>query len=504
MYCIPKKILQKCYSENNIKTYTIYDKIRSYLPLKEINENPVLSSALTQEKKIVFNLLTSNKSKMISTKGLKSEKKLRLVDRINSFRKSYYNYFKKYKYSMDEITTLSKYNALFMKKYHQIEERKSIKNKEPFEEIKKEYEKKNYNLPTIEGNKNLLGGSLLLSNNDTDLKKYIMYGVGTLNSNFKSISYLNKVNQDIYEKTQREGKRTKLPIGLVKGNRGRRGGIIVPSPIFAFYKKANIHMKDIWEYQNEINKVKNTIDSIPEIDYFFDSDNQTYLDSLKFYDSRKSSANYSTGVYLDKSTGNNNSSFCSKKEFNGSNSSSLHNIGGITYNGAQTTKNNIKKININQNPNITNSFSDKNLEIKEQILNSDIPNLTQTSKISKKKKKSTIVNMKNQVKMLETLYKQVSTSFDTIPYNQKIEKYLKCRKYDILPKLSPNNICNNFENIREKICKGKVMRRMIELRKNLDNNKSSIEQINKNEQKTKKNMNENEDKMIKVFSGFQK
>ena len=69
MYCIPKKILQKCYSENNIKTDTIYDKIRSYLPLKEINENPVLSSALTQEKKIVFNLLTSNKSKMISTKG---------------------------------------------------------------------------------------------------------------------------------------------------------------------------------------------------------------------------------------------------------------------------------------------------------------------------------------------------------------------------------------------------------------------------------------------------
>ena len=45
---------------------------------------------------------------------------------------------------------------------------------------------------------------------------------------------------------------------------------------------------------------------------------------------------------------------------------------------------------------------------------------------------------------------------------------------------------------------------MIELRKNLDKNKSSFEQINKNEQKTKKNMNEIEDKMIKVFSGFQK
>ena len=31
----------------------------------------------------------------------------------------------------------------------------------------------------IEGNKNLLGGSLFLSNNETDLKKYIIYGVGS-------------------------------------------------------------------------------------------------------------------------------------------------------------------------------------------------------------------------------------------------------------------------------------------------------------------------------------
>ena len=34
-----------------------------------------------------------------------------------------------------------------------------------------------------------------------------MYGVGSQNNNLKPISYLNKVNQDINEKTQREGKK---------------------------------------------------------------------------------------------------------------------------------------------------------------------------------------------------------------------------------------------------------------------------------------------------------
>ena len=106
--------------------------------------------------------------------------------------------------------------------------------------------------------------------------------------------------------------------------------------------------------------------------------------------------------------------------------------------------------------------------------------------------------------MLESLYKNISKTFDTTPYNKKIEKYLKFRNYDISPKLSPSNICNDFENIREKICKGKAMRRMIELRKNNDSNQSSVEQMNRNEQRAAKNMNEIEDKMIKVFSGFVK
>ena len=113
MFSIPKKVLHKSNSESTLKRYdTIYDKIRSYMTFREINENPVIASALTQDKKITFNLLTPNKSKAIPINGLKNEKKRRLVDRINSFRKSYFNYFKNYKYSMDEITNLQKENSL--------------------------------------------------------------------------------------------------------------------------------------------------------------------------------------------------------------------------------------------------------------------------------------------------------------------------------------------------------------------------------------------------------
>jgi len=294
MSLIPRKTLIKSNSDYSIKiNETIYDRIRSYMTLREINENPVLASALTQDKKFTLNLLTPNKSKIVPIRGIKNEKKQKLMERLNSFRKSYFDYFKNYKYSMEEMSNLSKENSFFMKRYHELEEKSGIKKESKFEEIKKEYEKKNYNLPTIEGNKNLFGGSLLLSNNETDLKKYIMYGVGSQNSNQKSISYLNKVNEDINEKTQRK-KRTKIPT-VLKNILSRRGGVVVPSPLYAYYKISNDNIKEILDYKNDIKNLKKTIHAIPEIDYFFDADNKKYLDSLKFFDSRKSSANFSTG-----------------------------------------------------------------------------------------------------------------------------------------------------------------------------------------------------------------
>ena len=403
MLHIPKKILVRSSSETSMKRNdTIYDKIRSYMSLREINENPVLAQALTQDKRIMISLLTPKNTKIISIKGLKSDKKRHLFENINTVRKSYFNYFKNYNNSMDQITNISKENASFIKKYHEIEEKTGIKNRDKFEEIKKAYEKKNYNLPTIEGNKNLFGGSLLLSNNETDLKKYIMYGVGSQNSNLKSISYLNKVNQDINEKTQREGKKTKLPLGIIKSHLNRRGGVDVPSPFYAYYKISNDNIKEIIDNQNEINNLKSIMDVIPEIDYFFEADTKKYLDSLKYFDSRKSSANFSTGANLERTSANINSSFCSRKDFNGSNSSSLRNITRITYNGELKDK--TRNYRVSYNPNTMSSFLDNQKNKNDQTKSNEIPTLTHIIKKPKKKKKFSIVkSIKNRKKVLEKL-----------------------------------------------------------------------------------------------------
>ena len=503
MSLIPRKTLIKSNSDYSIKiNETIYDRIRSYMTLREINENPVLASALTQDKKFTLNLLTPNKSKIVPIRGIKNEKKQKLMERLNSFRKSYFDYFKNYKYSMEEMSNLSKENSFFMKRYHELEEKSGIKKESKFEEIKKEYEKKNYNLPTIEGNKNLFGGSLLLSNNETDLKKYIMYGVGSENSNQKSISYLNKVNQDINDKAFKEGKKKNLPFGLNKHVLNRRGGVVVPFPFYAFYKISNDNIKEILDYQKEIKNLKNTIDSIPELDYFFESDNKKYLDSLKFFDSRKSSANYSTGVNLDKSIGNINSSFSSKKDFNGSGSSSLRNISRITYNADAKDKSRNNKL-VSFNANTMSPFVDKQQSSGGLIPKNEIPTMTHVIKSPKKKKKYIVAKpFKNYRKALEALYRNVSTSFDSTRYHKRIEKYLINRRYEILPKLAQYNICNNIENIRDQICKGKTMRKVIDLRKNMGDSQENIQQMNRNENNAIKNMNEMEDKLIKVFSGF--
>ena len=93
------------------------------------------------------------------------------------------------------------------------------------------------------------------------------------------------------------------------------------------------------------------------MDYFFGTDKKTYLDSLKLFDSRKSSANYYTGVNMDRTSANINSSFSSRKEFNGSNSSTVRKINKITYNGE--FKDNSRNRSVSFNPNTMISFLGK-------------------------------------------------------------------------------------------------------------------------------------------------
>ena len=61
-------------------------------------------------------------------------------------------------------------------------------------------------------------------------------------------------------------------------------------------KIKNDKKKEIEKTQNDIVNTKETINSIDEFNYFFDKDNQNYLNFLKNGNSRGSSAKISTRV----------------------------------------------------------------------------------------------------------------------------------------------------------------------------------------------------------------
>ena len=82
------------------------------------------------------------------------------------------------------------------------------------------------------------------------------------------------------------------------------------------------------------------------------------------------------------------------------------------------------------------SFLEKIKNNKSQNKSNEILTMTHVIKKPKKEKRISVVkSVKTHKKILEPLYRQVSTSFDIPLFHKKIEKYLKLRKYEILPKI---------------------------------------------------------------------
>ena len=149
--------------------------IESYVSLNDRKKHPEISLVLKSDRKFRFGLLSPLKPKLTDTKGIHNENKLKLINRINSFRKIYFNNNRNISFSMKEIRTLKKENNFFSRNYNLIKEKSGENKKIYFNEIKEEYEKKNYYVPPIVGNKkNLFKGNILLYN-DNELKDFILY-----------------------------------------------------------------------------------------------------------------------------------------------------------------------------------------------------------------------------------------------------------------------------------------------------------------------------------------
>ena len=127
-------------------------------------------------------------------------------------------------------------------------------------------------------------------------------------------------------------------------------------------------------------------------------------------------------------------------------------------------------------------------------------NIDQDINKNMKKETKTIGNINKFDSSLENLYNKMSTKEDLLIFQPEIKNYLENKKYDVSVKLNPSVICNNFEKTREKICTSECLKNNMQLRKQIGNIESKVEEINDNDIKAINNMNKIEDKMIKLFS----
>ena len=452
----PKKSKLKLNKALHLGNYTPNDLFRRYITIDEMKNHPEINPAIRGDKKIRLDVLSRQKQGIINIKGVQNQNKINFVSKLNSFHKIFFNSFKNNNYSKNELYNLNNENKEFLKKYKNSNKNNS-ENK--FNEIKLEYEKKNYFLSPFEGNKNLFNGNILLSNKE-ELKNYILYDLGTSQSNNKSLSFLHKINKNLGDKTsEKELKKLNLNLDLI--NLGKD-------------KIKNDKKKEIEKTQNDIVNTKETINSIDEFNYFFDKDNKNYLNFLKNGNSRGSSAKISTRV-----------------------NSALNYFENVK---CQYNNEIMKKEKDLENKVIKTKNKGRNIRNLDEIRNL----ITENNENPIGKKKYSKIYIKtddndSSKSPLEKLYDKISTKDNILNYQQDIKTYLKNKKYDLSSKINPINICKNFEKTKEKLCQSEFLKQDMQLRKQIGGNISHAEKIINNNLKKKEKINNIEDTIIKIY-----
>ena len=458
----PKKSESKESRALYLGSHTPNDLFNRYITVEEMKKHPEITPAIRGDRKIKLDVLSLQKVRLINLKGIQNQNKKEFASKLNSFHKIFFNSFKRNNLSKNQIKLLSKDNKDFSKKY-----KNSSKNnaKNRFKEIKFEYEKRNYYVSPLDGNKNLFDGNILLSNKEA-LKNYILYGFGSSKSENKSLAFLHKINKQLGDKTsEKELKKIYYNLDFIDSEKD---------------KVKSDKQKEIEKTQNDIVNTKETINSMDQMKYFFDLDNKKYLDFLKNGNSRRSSAKVSTRV-----------------------NSALNYFENIKY----QYKNEIKqKDNDNFLENQENQINIRKNKGRNKSHMADIASLiteiNDKNKIENRRyslfyvKK---VDNDSSKSNLENLYNNISTKENLLNYQKDINAYLKNRKYDLSSKVNPRDVCKNFEKTRKKICQTEILKKDIQLRKKINGNVPFALRINDNNIKSKENIDNIEDKIIKIY-----
>jgi len=546
--------------------------IKSHINSDEINENPLILDLIKKEKKFRISPLTIYKPKLTPVKSIKNKKTIKLINNVNDFRQTFYDYNKNKKYPKNEIKP-------FEQKYNFQEKFKEFKNntkeyfgeKDMLEEIKTKYQYNNFSLPSIEGeNKNIFASNLLLKN-DKNIKDSIMYNLISEKNEKKSFLYLNKVQKILNNKIigKLDAKMSKITHDIKKEIAWSKDFMIENE-----LAKIRLVKDEISKSQDDIKNTSKIMKKINGIDFFFDSDKKKYLSSLKNKTTKKKSKLIaskrkfkSTCVLQPKS---NLSNFSQIKKMYNAHKKALNNNDNIKLKTKSEIKNEVRKSDINNKSIISNISSIKDIneqDNKNEISmnenesisvsnNNKIPmrrgfsiaffNIEEFKRRQNNLKKIIKINLNdknyskdsNNITMstlpqyslydkifssfppretankftnnkkipntekskAEKLYETLRNTDDSLQYNNLIQNYLESQKFNLKPKISPNDICENYQHLLDKICKNDCIDRNIDLKRSYNIGLKSIKKLKNDYNQTHAKMSNIGNDMNRVFS----
>ena len=549
------KVIDKINKKKRNKSQNNLESIKSHISSDEIDTNSAIRHIIKKIKKIKLNVLTKSKPKLTPIKDIKDEKEIKLIKKINSFRNIFYDYNlnqKVPKNNEPKVYTGHK-NYNFSNLYKNEKIKNNLEQNKMLEDIQGMYKNNNsFSLPTIDQDKNLFNGNLLLLN-ESNIKNYIEFKLTSEKSNKNSLLYLKKIQK--YINNQLVGKRDGFPKLSVKKNKKEN-------------KEKDISMDklikdDIPKSKNEINNIMEVINCMNDLDYFFESNNQEYLNYLKDPESKKNSKistrvnsalweipkiNNNIDIFklkLKKNNHNNLETYkknkscedISKKIINVNNKNNID-IYNINYKEKMVNKNKsidnikdkknnlikIKRLYLNCKINPLNIKSIKNIhdlkiQINEKImpkkkilknlqnqdLDNKIINLTPNNDLraempSSQKKDRNLFNTKST---LEKLYDKIKKTDESPESNILIKNYLEKKKYyNFEPKIDPIDICNNYQNARENILRNDYFKKYIRLKKTSGFDESTYDNIKNEYDNSLKKLNSMAENINKVISNL--
>jgi hypothetical protein len=294
-------------------------------------------------------------------------------------------------------------------------------------------------------------------------------------------------------------------------------------------KPEKIDKETINDLQKEIIKTKESFNSIDDLNFFLNTNNQQYFSYMGGkLNSRKSSGQASTRI-------NSGVRQFTDIKFINDNSNNIHkNIGRkiaasntVDEFGIQNTEKIVKSKNYNSIilPSITNNklMNKSNIENNERkktidYIKIDEPNysgiktevnqanqsINNESKISStiakkriKARRKNRLSLKKQPTPLENLYEKLSKSDNAIEFNKEIKYYLKKNNYKYNDKINDQDLYKSVDKSRKKVTDASSLLKNYELM--VDNKLKTLEQnrqMNQNNNKIKKSFEDIEERMI--------